>query len=193
MTLIDALLAQGKRAFREPREAAADVLALGVPQTALVPAFTLIVVLNVILNTVSELVAPTLLATVPPLRIAMFVFLLTGALAFFVAKVGQWFGGVGTVPDSLLLIIFFQALFLPLQALHVLLLVASPVLSALLQLVIFVLGIWVNINFVAALHGFPGLGKAAGVLFLASFAVAVVMILVSPILGIQVVGPAPNV
>ena len=32
--------------------------------------------------------------------IAMFVFLLTGALAFFVAKVGQWFGGVGTVLTS---------------------------------------------------------------------------------------------
>ena len=193
MTLIDALMAQGKRAFREPRAAAADVLALGVPQGALVPAFTLIVVLNVILNTVSEMVAPTLLASVPPVRIAMFVFALTGALAFFVAKVGQWFGGAGGWNDSLLLIIFFQAIFLPLQALHVLLLVASPVMSALLQLVIFVLGIWVNINFVAALHGFPGLGKAAGVLFLASFAVAIVMILVSPILGIQVVGPTPNV
>ncbi len=193
MTLLDALIAQGLRAFREPRQAAADVLALGVPKAAIGPAFLLIVVLNVLLNSVSELVAPTPLADVPPFRIGMFIFILTGTLAVLVGKIGQWFDGAGTVADSFLIAIFFQAIFLPLQVLHVLLLVTSPFLAGVLQLAIFVVGIWININFVAALHGFPGLGKAAGVLFLASFAVAVIMLMSSPILGIITIGAASNV
>ncbi|MEL7462414.1 MAG: hypothetical protein AAGJ39_15805, partial [Pseudomonadota bacterium] len=61
------------------------------------------------------------------------------------------------------------------------------------QLAIFLFGLWVNVNFVAALHGFPGLGKALGVLVLASFVVAFVMAFAAPLIGISLFGGVPNV
>lgn len=193
MTLLDSLISQGVRAFREPREAAADVIALGVPREALVPALMVVVILSVLVNAAAELVAPTPLATISHFQLAVFLLLLFASFAAAICKVGQMMGGMGTWQDSLLLAIFFQAVFLPAQALQVLLIIIVPPVASLFGLAIFLFGLWVNVNFVAALHGFPGLGKALGVLILASFVVAFVMAFAAPLIGISLFGVAPNV
>jgi len=193
MTLMDALYAQGLRAFREPREAAADVIALDVPRDALVPGLFAIVALSVLLNAVAEFLAPTAMNLVTPFQMTLFLLALFVTFAGAVYKVGEAMGGNGTFANSLLLSIFFQAIFLPAQALQVLLISVTPALANVVGLIIFVLGIWINVNFVAALHGYPSLGKAIGVILIASLVVAIVMIFVAPMIGISLFGAVPNV
>ena len=193
MTLLDSLVSQGFRAFREPREAAADVIALGVPREVLVPALTVIVILSVLLNAVGEMVAPTPLAAITHFQMSVFLLILFVSFAAAVYKVGQALGGLGEWQDSLLLAIFFQAVFLPAQVLQVLLIIVLPPVASLFGLAIFLFGLWVNVNFIAALHGFPSLAKALGVLVLASFVVAFIMAFVAPLIGISLFGGVPNV
>ncbi len=193
MTLLDALYAQGARAFREPRAAAADVIALGVPREALAPALFLIVALSAIVNAPAEFISPSPMNGISHFQMTVFLLVLFGTFAAAIYKIGQAMGGVGTWQDSLLLAVFFQAIFLPAQVLQVVLMASIPVLSGLFALFLFVFGIWVNVNFIAALHGFSTLGRAFGVLILASIAVAVVMMVAAPMIGISFFAGNPNV
>ncbi|MEO1026572.1 MAG: hypothetical protein AAFX07_13565 [Pseudomonadota bacterium] len=146
MTLLDSLVSQGVRAFREPREAAADVIALGVPRDVLVPGLMVIVILSVMLNALGEAVAPTPLASITHFQMSVFLLILFVSFAAAVFKVGQAMGGLGEWQDSLLLAIFFQAVFLPAQALQVLLIIIVPPIASLFGLAIFLFGLWVNVN-----------------------------------------------
>jgi len=193
MTLLDTLLAQGVRAWREPREAAADVMALGVPREAMVPGLLLIVVVSVIINALAEMLSPSPMSVISHFQMTVFLLVLFATFAFAVCKVGQAFDGAGSCSDSLLLAVFFQAIFVPAQMLQVVLIAVAPGLASLFALFLFGFGIWVNINFIAALHGYPTLGKAFGVLIAASFVVAIAMILVAPVIGISLFGVQPNV
>lgn len=193
MTLLEALYAQGARVFREPRAAAADVIALGVPREALVPGLFAIVIISVLINAVAEAIAPSPMSVISHFQMTVFLLVLFVTFAASVYKVGQAMGGVGTWQDSLLLSIFFQAVFIPAQVLQVILMATMPAVAGLFGLFLFVFGLWVNINFIAALHGFSSLGRAFGVLILGSFVVAVVMMLVAPLIGISFFGGVPNV
>ena len=192
MTLLDSLVAQGKRAFREPRAAAADMLALGFPKEALAPALLLVVVISVLLSAASDVIAPPPVK-MPYFKMAFLVLLIFTSFSFAIAKVGKMMGGVGTFPDSLLLAIFFQAVFIPVQALQIALLLFSAELSAFLAFGIIVFGFWININFIAALHGFESLGRALVVLLLASVGLAFFLAMVTPFLGISLTGGAVGV
>lgn len=193
MNLLDTLFSQGVRAWREPRAAAADVIALGVPREALVPALLLVVVVSVIINAAAEAIAPSPMSVISHFQMTVFLLALFVTFAFAVCKVGQAMDGVGKCEDSLLLAIFFQAIFIPAQVLQVALMVAMPAIAGLFALFLFVFGMWVNVNFVSALHGFPTLGKGFGVLLIASFIVAVVMLLIAPLVGVSLLGELPNV
>ncbi|MEO9825702.1 MAG: YIP1 family protein [Paracoccaceae bacterium] len=189
MTLFDSLIMQGKRAFREPRQTAADVLALGFPKEALAPALLLVVVVSVLLSAASDMIVPPQVE-MSYFRMALLIMIIFTAFSLSIAQVGKMLGGVGTFPDSLLLAIFFQAIFIPVQALQVALMLVSIEMAALLSFAIIIFGFWINVNFIAALHGFETLGRALGVLLLASFAVAIFLMIVTPLLGISLTGGA---
>lgn len=180
MTLIDSLLSQGLRAFREPRAAAADVIALGIPREAMAPALFLVVVLSVILNSVIELLAPNPMIRMTPFQMSILVVVMMVAFAYTVFKAGQMMGGIGSFQDSLLLMVFLQALFLPAAALQVVLFFVSPGLAGLFIVAVMLFLTWVQINFIAALHGFSSIGPAIGVMIVAMVSTFAVMVLVAP-------------
>lgn len=192
MTLIDSLLSQGVRALSKPRAAAADVIALGVPREALAPALFLVVVLSVILNGLIEMIAPNPLIRISPFQMALMATLMMPVFAFAVARIGRFMGGHGQFSDSLLLVIFWQALFVPATAIQVVLFLVSPVLSAVFIFAAMLFLTWIYINFVAALHGFQSLGPAFGVLLLSMLAFMVVMAFVMPFF-VTVVGAPESV
>ena len=185
MTLLESLYAQGVRALREPRAAAADVLALGIPREALVPGLFAVVAISVILNTISEMLAPSPFVVITPFQMMVLLTVMMTAFSFAVAKTGQYMGGLGTFQDSLLLMIFLQAMFLPAVALQIVLFVIFPALAGLFILVVMVFLTWVHVNFIAALHGFPTLGKAFGVLLMAVVLTFFVLMFVAPFLVTQ--------
>ncbi len=182
MTLIESLYAQGIRALREPRAAAADVLALGIPREALVPGLFAVVAISVILNTASEALAPSPFVIVTPFQMTILLAVMMVVFSFAVAKAGEMLGGIGKFQDSLLLMIFLQAMFLPAVALQLLLFVLMPALAGLFILGVMIFLTWVHVNFIAALHGFPTLGRAFGVLLMAVFLTFFVLMFVAPFL-----------
>ena len=182
MTLIESLYRQGIRALRAPRAAAADVLQLGVPREALVPGLFAVVAISVILNSISEALAPSPFIVISPFQMVVLLTVMLVAFSFAVARSGKVLGGVGTFQDSLLLMIFLQAIFLPAVALQILLFILLPALAGLFILVVMIFLTWVHLNFIAALHGFPTLGRAVGVLLMAAVLTFVVLMFVAPLL-----------
>ena len=192
MTLIDSLLSQGIRALREPRAAAADVIALGVPREAMAPALLLVVALSVILNSVTQTLAPNPLVQMTPFQMTILVVVMMLAFAYTVFKAGQMMGGIGSFQDSLILMIFLQALFLPAAVIQVALFMVSPGLAGLFIVVVMLFLTWVQINFIAALHGFSSIGPAIGVMIMAMVSTFAVMVLVAPFF-VTLVGAPDNV
>ena len=192
MNLIDSLLFQGIRALREPRAAAADVIALGVPREAMGPALFLVVILSVILNSVTEMLAPNPLVRMTPFQMTILVTVLILVFAYTIFKAGQLLGGIGTFQDSLLLMIFLQALFLPAAATQVVLFLVSPGLAGLFIIAVMLFLTWLQINFIAALHGFSSLGPAIGAMLVAMIGTFAVMVLVAPFF-VTLVGAPENV
>jgi hypothetical protein len=180
MTLIETLLAQGVRTLREPRAAAADVLQLGVPREALAPALLLVAVLAVLLDYGLGMAVPDVSLAGSPFRMLFIYVAVTVAFSVTVTIVGRWFGGGGTFEDALLLTVFLQALLIPASALQIGLALVSPGLALIFILLVAVFLFWVQVNFVAALHGFPSLARAFVVTLIVSFVIA---LLVTPFLA----------
>ncbi len=176
MTLIESLYAQGVRALREPRAAAADVLALGIPREVVVPTLVLIAIVSIFLDNALFAVLPTVETVASPFRSLAVYLAAAGLFAITITFVGRWFGGMGKFEDALLLVAFLQAMFLPASAIQVVLAVLSPSLAVLFMLCVLLFLLWVQVNFVAALHGFATLGRAFAVMLVASLLVAIVML-----------------
>lgn len=181
MTLIESLYAQGIRALRDPRAAAADVLQLGVPREALAPALFAVVAISAVFNSVIGTLAPSPPVIVTPFQMSVLLLVVLLTFSFGVSKAGQFLGGVGSFPDSLLLMVFLQAMFLAAVALQILLFLISPAVAGLFIMVVMIFLMWIQLNFIAALHGFEGLGRAFGVLLMAVFLTFVLLMFVAPL------------
>lgn len=189
MTMAAQMIALAQRAISEPREAASDLLRLGVPSEVIVPGLVLVVLLSVIVNSVAELVAPTAMATIPPFLLAVFFGIVFAGFSIAIWQIGRLLGGTGTLRDSLLLTAFLQGIVLVAQLVQLMLLLALPVIAGLFSVAVFLLGIWLNLNFIDALHGFRSLGRSFAVFFLSSLAVAVLLVLIASMAGVRVGGP----
>lgn len=167
MSMANTLAALARQSMTEPRPAAANLMALGIPREALWPAFVLVNIVSVVLAAL--MFGPQ---EVPPFRTAA-VSLVSSVLSIMlVLKLGQLMGGKGTFEDTLLLTTFLQAIFLVGQVIQVFISFIFLPLAGLYFFALLIFVIWLNINFIAALHGFTSLWRAFGTLMLASFALA---------------------
>ena len=179
MTYLEALLPLARQTLTQPRQAAETLLAMNVPKTALWPGFFLMVILSVLLMYVAQ--SSDLAIASGGMTPSPFVMMLATcaiSLAYVVSlwKIGQAMGGKGSFEDALLLTVFVQAILFAAQIVELLLTLVVPPIGVVFSLVLIFAAVWININFVAALHGFPSLMKAFGVLLLASLGVAILMV-----------------
>lgn len=179
-----ALISIAREAYRDPREAAVRLLSLGVPSPAIWPAFGVIVLVSVLIGGISDLAAPT----APGVAVSYFIMAVLLGSIFLSFAVGVWrigrsFGGKGTFEESMLVAIFFQGILLPFQVIQLVLAILVPGLAGIYAIGLLFYGIWINVKFIDALHGFASFGKSLGVLILSSFLAAVVLILVVTIVG----------
>lgn len=180
-----------RQAINEPQEAASTLMSMGVPREALWPAFFLFVVLSAILGSTTEMLRPT----VQGVPLAPFPFVMISAIAgaasvFAIWKVGQAMEGTGSFDETLLLMIFLQGILFIGQLIEFALFVVAPPLSSLFSVALIVLAFWLNLNFIAALHGFTSLMRAFGCLIMASAGVALVLIVVLTLFGLPMVSAA---
>lgn len=189
MSYIETLLPLARQALSQPREAATTLLSMGVPRVALWPAFFLLVSLSILMIYVGSGLNPVGVDGAPapsPLIMAIITAVVSAASVVAVWKVGQTLGGSGTFHEALLLTIFLQAILLAAQLVELFLALLVPPVAALFSVALIVLAVWINVNFIAALHGFASLWKSFGVLILASIGVALVLIFLMTLAGIGV-------
>ncbi|MBT8417103.1 MAG: hypothetical protein KJO42_06640 [Silicimonas sp.] len=184
-----ALLSIAREAYRTPREAAVQLLSLGIPRQAILPGFGAIVLISVVVSGAADVLVPQA-EDVPISYITMAVLLGVILLSFTLGvwKIGQGFGGSGSFEESLTIGIFFQTILLPFQILQIILAVAMPSLAGIYAIGLLFYGVWMNVQFIDALHGLASFGKSLGVLLLSSFVAAVALLIVAAFFGQSPVG-----
>ena len=165
MTLSHRIGALAQLTLQEPRQAARALLAEGVPMPARTVGLLLVAVLSSLLaslqvgSDLSELDPISRFMLASPFRAAVFQWLFLVLTVILIHRVGRAFGGHGSFPDALLVVVWLQ---LPLLALQVVQLAATlfvPPLAGIIGLGGFALFLWLMTVFVAELHGFRALGK----------------------------------
>ncbi|MGI9391023.1 MAG: YIP1 family protein [Boseongicola sp.] len=180
-----------KQSLREPREAAATLLSMGVPKPVLWPGFALLVVLSVILIFASgPPTGPSGEVIVSPFGLTISSALAGAASVFLVWKIGGLLGGKGGFDETLLLTVFLQGMIFVGQLVELAVFFVIPPLADIYYIALIVFMFWLNLNFIAVLHGFGSLWRAFGVLVLASIGVAFVLVFAMSLAGVRIAGAA---
>jgi len=168
MTMMDDLITEAKRCYRDPRLAARNVLDLGVPREALMPAFGFVVAISVIMRTLFEQTVG-IEAQGSVLSNAVMVGIAIAVHAACIWKIGEMMGGVGKLHEALLIDIFLQIALLPVLLVFGVLFSIEGAAAMLLALVAILFATWVNLCFVDVLHRFESLMKSIGLILFAAF------------------------
>jgi hypothetical protein len=185
------LLRMARDTVANPREGAETVLALGLPRRALWLAFALVIVLSMLLGDILYLVAeiPQGGPLTGPLGESPFIMGLLQAgflylMAHAITRIGGLFGGTGRFDEALTLVIWLQFIFLCVQVVQLIALIALPPVAGLITILAMGLFLWLLVNFIAALHGFTSLGLVFVMTILSAFALLFCLSLVLTLLGI---------
>lgn len=189
-SLTDRIVDLARRSLEDPRAAARHLLALDVPLPARTAGLLLMAVASALLMQLGFILLPpaddpvSRFMTESPLRSAAIQWLILAASVLLIQRVGQAWGGVGNLADTLLVVVWLQVIMLSVQLVQLLALLVAPPLAGLVNLAGMVLFFWLLCSFIAELHGFTSRLKVFfGVLFV-SFAVALVIVmLLSLVLG----------
>jgi hypothetical protein len=180
-----------KQSFGAPREAASTLLSMGVPKPILWPAFVLLVLLSVMLIFASgPPTGPNGEDLVSPFGLTISSGVAGAASVFLVWKIGVLLGGKGGFDETLLLTVFLQGMIFFGQLIEFAIILAIPPLADIYYIALILFMFWLNLNFIAVLHGFGSLWRAFGVLVLASIGVAFVLIFAMSLAGIRIAGVA---
>lgn len=184
--MLNSFLPVALQALRDPREAASTLMSMGVANAALWPAFGAFVALSVILSFLTGgLDQSADSVALGPLMLAGTSAVGGAASVFLVWKIGAAMDGKGRFEEALLLTVFLQGMILAGQFIELGLFFLFPALAGLFSIAVIVLTFWINLNFIAALHGFSSLWRAFGVLLLASLGVALILIFLMSLAGVQ--------
>lgn len=149
-----------------PREAAARLLALNVPDDARWLGFVIVVVLSVILGQGALVLMGDDETTGSLLFMAMLQTSILLGMVVAVQGVGRVLGGKGSFPDTLLLIAWLQFVMLVFQVAQTLSIVIAPPLFSMIAIASVVVFMWMLTQFILVLHGFVSpLKVVVGIIF----------------------------
>lgn len=182
---------------RNPSEAARKVVALNFDREVLWTALALVAVINAILFALSNIALPTP-APLPAFlsNPLLFFFIVAGGLVLTVNALfwtGRMLGGSGDMGDLLALLIWLQVLRAVAQAAVLVLMLAAPMLGALLVLVAGLWALWILLHFVSVGLRLNSLARAATVLIAATLGLVLGLSLILSMIGVTAMGLTPNV
>lgn len=158
--------------LRQPRKAAAQIIALQLPRDVLWTGLALVAVFNTVLvyflAGISSGALPLPSYFDAPLTLFM---LLTGVLVVYIHALywtGLALGGQGALMDVLALFVWFNILRAVAQSAVVVLTLAIPAMGLLLSLVVAVWGLWIILNFIAAALNLPSAFHGLAVMVIAA-------------------------
>jgi hypothetical protein len=183
------LAAEARLTLREPRAGLRRILNLGLPLQARWIGFALMAIGGAVVTHLSFAMIPAdqrdamMELMVSPLRTALLQGVILLAIVFMAWWLGRLRGGTGSFADTLLAMVWLQFIMLGVQVIQLVLMVLSPPVAAIANLLGFGLFVWLLTNFVAELHGFHSrLAVFGGIIFgtvLLAFSLAVLLLLVS--------------
>lgn len=183
---------------RDPKKGLARVLSWGLDRTIWWMIALLVVVFSTFLNMALVFVSPQLLDGPQMIPNAPFLQVLVfgGALVltvFGTHYIGRIFGGQGVFENALAAVVWLQGVLLIFQVLQLVLIVFSAGLAGLYSIGLFVLTIWLFVNFVASVHGFKSLWKVLIGCVASSFGVGIGLVLIFSFLAVLMGLDIPNV
>jgi Yip1 domain len=164
MTLQDRFLTLARLTLQDPRQATRALLAEGVPMRARTGGLLLVAVVSALLASLQVGTSPqaldplTAFMLASPFRAAVVQWLFLALSVVLIHRVGRAFGGRGTLPDALLIVVWLQLLTLALQVLQLIATLVAPPLAGIIGLGGFVLFLWLMTAFITELHGFASRG-----------------------------------
>lgn len=191
MTLGDRIFALTRLTLQDPRQATRVLLAEGVPMRARTGGLLLVAVVSAVFASLQLGTSPQALDPLSafmlasPFRAAVVQWLFLALTVFLVHRVGRAFGGRGSFPDALLVVVWLQLLTLAIQVLQLAATLIAPPLAGIIGLGGFVLFLWLMTAFIAELHGFA----SRGLVFLGMVLSALGAGLVLGIVMILILGP----
>jgi hypothetical protein len=187
------LVAAALATLRDPRAAAARVMAENLPAPVLWTMLVAVVAVSIVLGQGSMIFA-TGGAPVdnPYLANPMVMWGLQLALLFVMVhaihRIGRGMGGQGVFEDTLALVVWLQFVMACLQLVQTAALFVLPPLADIIGIVGLVIFLWLLTHFTAAAHGFTQLGPVFLMILISAFGITFVLSLVLAMLGIVVPG-----
>jgi hypothetical protein len=182
--LWDRILGLARLSVEDPRAGARALLGLGVPLPARTAGLLLMAVASALLMHLGFLLLPATDDPVSqfmmqsPLRTAVIQWLILVASVFLIDRIGRAWGGRGSLPDALLVVVWLQVIMLGVQVIQLLALVVVPPLAGLVNIAGLVLFFWLISGFIAELHGFQSRAKVLAGIFVTTFAVALILMMI---------------
>ncbi|AZL57650.1 YIP1 family protein [Tabrizicola piscis] len=189
------IVALARLSLQDPRAGVRSLLALGVPLPARTIGLLLMAVASAFLMHLGYLVLPptddplALFMMESPLRAAAVQWLVLAGSVLLIFRIGRAWSGKGSLPDTLLVVVWLQVIMLGVQVAQLVVFLIAPLLAGLVSIGGLVLFFWLLTSFIAELHGFASRGKVLAGILVASFGVAMVLVLMlSLILGPEALG-----
>jgi hypothetical protein len=180
----DQILSLARQSLEDPRASVRSLLALGVPLPARTIGLLLMAVASALLMHLGFILLPPTedpmaqFMMASPLRAAIVQWLVLAASVLLIFRIGRAWGGRGSLPDTLLVVVWLQVIMLGVQALQLLVFLVAPGLAAIISLAGLVLFFWLATSFIAELHGFASRGAVLAGILVASVGLAMVLVLV---------------
>ncbi|MBQ1202534.1 MAG: YIP1 family protein [Loktanella sp.] len=179
---------------KDPAAAARQVLPWQVGLPNLWSALLLVAVLNVLMLALLQAVSPVPVVlqeqgfVLTPFSYAAIIVTFLFLMVYTLYHIGRMLGGVGTIEDSLKVIILFQAVSVSLEAVQVVLVMISPLIAGYFGIISVVILVRCVMNFVNVMHRFESIGKTLVVMVLALIATAMIAGIVLSVLGVAPTG-----
>lgn len=178
----------------EPTATARQALTMTFPREALWTALALTAVLNVIFLVALQYLSSTPIALqdqvlpATPFGYLAMVFVFLVVFVFALSHVGRMLGGGGSLDGTLMMVVWFQAISLTLEAVQMVLVLISPAIAALFGMLALGALIWCFLNFIKVLHGYDSLIKTTVVVGMALIATALLSSIFLTVFGIANAG-----
>ncbi|RVV99820.1 hypothetical protein EKE94_03875 [Mesobaculum littorinae] len=199
MNGISALTSRMGQTLRDPRGTAHGLMQLGLPRPVLWQALIAVSIVSTLIGEASQWVFDMIAQPVTPLMLPgplIFAIMQTGLLVvtvWLVLGIGRACGGHGRLEDGMILLTWLEVLRICVQAVQILVLLLSPLLSSLTGAIGLLVMAWVFTHFVAAMHGFTSLIKVFAMIAASFVAAAFVLSILLTLAGVQVIEVPANV
>lgn len=184
------LMAMVLRTLQNPREGAAEVLALGIPREAHWLLVATVAVLSTLVTgafaTIALMRGGEAAMVQPGLAMIFAVHLGTVVmLIVMVQGVGRTMGGTGRVEETTVLMCWLQFVMLVVAVVQSLLSAVMPPIAMLLAFVAAGIQLWLLTHFVAVLHGFRSLAGVFGMIIAVAFMLGFALMIVLQMAGVE--------